>query len=213
MRSSLPTNTSTRSSRYEPARCCSFPQILLINSVVVRVDYYVYGYNMYSTGVVDRRRSGLVFVATIGTVDLKAVGLEVLVYLVGKQATDAQIFLKKRAETWKQRQSQLQSQGTEATPGADGKIEAGKIDKATLIGWNQILADELLNDEKTEPAKPEDDWAKLKDAVLVKMTKAIDAQDDLLKALPREQERILDEMQRIFTKARHVSGAVTGITA
>lgn len=36
--------------------------------------------------MIDRKKNGLAFVAVVGVVDLKQVGLETLVYLVGQQA-------------------------------------------------------------------------------------------------------------------------------
>lgn len=61
---------------------------MFLNQAVVRVDYHVYGINLHTVGAVDRRKSGLAFVAMVGVVDLKKIGLEALVYLVGKQASE-----------------------------------------------------------------------------------------------------------------------------
>ncbi len=62
-------------------------KLLLLHNAVVRIDYYVYGFNLYTnTGFSEKKRNGLVFVSTISTVDMKSIGLETLVYLTGVQA-------------------------------------------------------------------------------------------------------------------------------
>lgn len=83
-------------------------KVLLLFNTVVRVDYYVYGYKMFSTGVTDEKRNGMVVVCTVGVVDMKSVGLETLVYLVGQQAETSLTFLQDRAEMWLARKKQLE---------------------------------------------------------------------------------------------------------
>lgn len=83
-------------------------KVLLLFNTVVRVDYYVYGYKMFSTGITDEKRNGIVMVCTVGVVDMKSVGLETLVYLLGQQAATSMTFLDDQKAMWQARKQQLE---------------------------------------------------------------------------------------------------------
>jgi hypothetical protein len=68
-------------------------KVLLVHDTVVRIDYYLYGYTMHTSGLTEDQHRGVAFCATVGVVDLKSVGPEVLMYLVGTQAAGCSAFI------------------------------------------------------------------------------------------------------------------------
>lgn len=240
-------------------------KVLLLNNTIVRVDYYVFGYNMHTAGgLVDRKRNGLAFVATVGVVDMKLVGLEALVYLVGSQANAARVFMNQRYEDWNVRLKAINAFRNTLPAVTDASFTAAKLNSqlaqpgSISLETLQAYLDEAdaesettsREGETTGPVfKAEDEearatavkayydkklevagdataataaadtvaklyitaWQAVYTRANSQISRMTESHKDLLRAMTREQEAIMEDMKSVYMKARAITAAIQGV--
>jgi hypothetical protein len=156
----------------------------------------------------------------LNDVDMKAVGLEALVYLVGKQANSSMTYLNERCDTWRELIWDLKSITAANPTAAPTQPSLGMLREYL----SQLKSENAASDVDADAAidvkikaidnvKAGDElvmWNAAADLITVQGQKLVDGNKDMQTKMVSEQKTILDAVKEVFLRAKAVNAALVG---
>jgi hypothetical protein len=191
--------------------------VMFAFNAIVRVDYMMYGYQVASHGVSDKRQSAICFVCIVSTVRLQDVNSEVIAYLLGSAAQKSRKFQLEKKAHYEARVLDL-NKLIEVRPA--NKVQAVS-ERAMLVAELEVpielTSDALGANEEGYDEKYLNAWITDRAKVIAALTSqykvAIETLGDPQRAVTKEQDEMLQEMEDIYKKVNRLKLAMKKLSA